>query len=188
MMLKAKTPLTSSLQNTQSESSSLWRFLLRCVLGAIVVYVFLWVWASQYAPSEGHVFERLPPISGLHQFQVGEGRNRGKSLILNQTVYCGGISFFDAVGQACLFNASLYKDSPVTVIQTLIPTYLGSQPVVTSLFDSTKKYIDLDDATVRAKWLSNTQLLCILFSLPLSFILTTCLRLQRIKRAQKAML
>jgi hypothetical protein len=142
------------------------RIIWTSLIGGLIIYAGLWTWAMQNAPRQNYIFERLPPLEGIYQYEPSLTRGRGdssKSSILGKSrIYCGTISFFDSATHSC--GREFLNQKTVTIVHALNPTFLGLKPVIVKFSALDTNYILLNDAEIRSEWLSNTRFDCTLFS------------------------
>lgn len=133
------------------------KLLLRSAMVGLFFFGLLWWWAERAAPPEGHVFERLPPLSGIYKCCEAGGRY-SRSWVGNQVVECRLFSFYQmsTPRNDCGLKEQLNRRE-VAVTQALIPTYWGPYPVVVKITSGGQTFYEKNDQRIRELWISGSR-------------------------------
>jgi hypothetical protein len=137
-------------------------------LASVVIYLSLWSWAKQYAPPEGHIFERLPALEGIYVEEPCNTRRCGRSFLNGEPISCWSIFFFDPSQSSC-GGSIAHNGGRVSIEKILIPIFgEGWVPAISSFTLETRQ----SDMQIRDQWLDKTQLACAAITLVCWFLLT----------------
>ncbi|MGJ7581698.1 hypothetical protein ACSFA3_16065 [Variovorax sp. RHLX14] len=133
------------------------RMLIRSFVVGMVFFIFFCGLMKRAEPPEGYVFERLPSITGIYKCCEAGGRY-SRSWIGHKTVACTGFTYYPLFGtnrNDCGFKSQLDGQS-VEVVETYLPSFTVSDPVVIKMKTQTTTYIDLSDKKIRDLWISGS--------------------------------
>lgn len=157
-------------------SLSFWNILGISLFVWLTTCAVYWIWAMQNAPSENQPLERLLVIGRYSQQDASYSRTPFRSFVAGTPIYCDRVDFFSTNRYGC--NLKQVELQEVAVERVAIPTYQGHIRVVAKVSAGTYDYMLIDDATIRAEWLSGTRFFCLVYSFLLGFICTFFLLLQ----------
>ncbi|MGI4777802.1 MAG: hypothetical protein ACRYGA_06725 [Janthinobacterium lividum] len=133
------------------------KLILRSFVCSLIFLAVLCGLAKRAEPPEGHLFERLPAISGIYKCCEAGGRY-SRSWVGHKTVACTGFTYYLFLGtnrNDCGFKSQL-NGQQVEVVETYLPSITASDPVVIKLKTQTTTYIDLSDKEIRDRWISGS--------------------------------
>lgn len=133
------------------------KLLIRSALLGLMLFTVFWGIAKREEPPEGHVFERLPAISGVYRCCEAGGRY-SKSWVGRRGVNCQGFSYYHlGTGRNdCGFKEQL-DGVQVVVEQVLIPAYDGPLPLVSKIGAGGNTYYEISDGRIRELWINGSQ-------------------------------
>lgn len=131
---------------------------IRTLVVCVLTYAALMLWIEHVKPPEGHVFERLPPITGVWKCCKGDGRY-GKSWVGNTQVTCGVPSYYGFGGASDCGMARVPNGAVTSVTKALYPTWYGQDSYVSKIESNGQAYWDRDsDESIRKKWIKGSRM------------------------------
>ena len=146
------------------------RFLFRSliVLAAMSAtswgtYTYLWAQAEPFTPPVGTIFPREPVLVGTYQWINGPGGRNFITRVGETQVFCSAFSYYGATW----FDPGSYFDcgrkeelhgKQVEVHRVRVPKKdHESHSLVINIVSEGRVYLDLTDAQIREKWISDTK-------------------------------
>jgi hypothetical protein len=132
------------------------RLLLPSALIGVVCLALLLAIGERAKPPEGHVFERMAPISGIYHCCGGGGRTSWSS-VGHANADCASMEYFPFTGvnwHDCGYKEEL-NGKVVEIERVIVPTLFPEDagPVVVKLSSGGKTYIEYSDQTFRQLWI-----------------------------------
>jgi hypothetical protein len=134
------------------------KLLARSALVGLAFYGLFWALAERAKPPEGHMFERLPTISGIYKCCDAGGRY-SKSWVGGTGINCSPVGFYEFLGtnrNDCGLKERL-NGRPVDVVRAMTPSFGNRDPLVVQISSDGATYYGLSDARLRELWISSSR-------------------------------
>jgi hypothetical protein len=132
------------------------KLLARSALVGLAFYGLFWALAERAKPPEGHVFERLPTISGIYKCCDAGGRY-SQSWVGGIGVDCLGFSYYHiGTGRNDCGLKEKLNGLVVEADRVLVPAYDGPLPLISKITSGGYTYYEQSDQRIRELWISGS--------------------------------
>lgn len=133
------------------------KLLFRSLLVGLVFFGIFWGLAKRAEPSEGHVFERLPTVSGTYRCCDAGGRY-SQSWVGDESINCKGFSYYHiGTGRNDCGLKEQLNGLIVNVEQIFVPAYDQPLRLVSKISLDGRVYYARNNQLIRERWIAGSK-------------------------------